>query len=143
METGSQSAKDVVRRFFGAWNESDFASIDEVVAADAEHHDPMDPPDLPSGPEGERQLIEAYRSAFPDARIEIEDMVAEDDRVAVRWTATGTHEWEFRGVEATGTEVEVVGFEINRLADGQIAESWVLFDALGMMQQLGGVPEEQ
>lgn len=142
METGSQSAKDVVRRFFGAWNESDLASIDEVVAADAEHHDPMDPPDLPPGPEGERQRIEAYRSAFPDARIEIEDMVAEDDRVAVRWTATGTHEGEFRGVEPTGTEVEIDGFEINRLEDGQIAESWVLFDALGLLQQLDAVPEE-
>lgn len=140
MATTAQRNKAVVRRFVDAWNEADLAVIDEIVAPDAEHHDPMDPPDLRPGPAGEKQLIEIYQSAFPDATLEIEDMLAEGDRVATRWTAAGTHEGEFMGVEPTGNEVEIEGFEINRLEDGQIVESWVLFDALGLLQQIGVVP---
>lgn len=135
-----QTNVELVRRFVEAWNEADFETIDELVAADAEHHDPTDPPDLPPGPEGEKQLIRAYKSAFPDATLEIEDTVADDDRVAVRWTATGTHEGEFMGVEPTGNEVEIDGFEINRIEDGRIAESWVLFDSLGILEAIGAAP---
>lgn len=105
MATTAQRNKAVVRRFVDAWNEADLAVIDEIVAPDAEHHDPMDPPDLRPGPAGEKQLIEIYQSAFPDATLEIEDMLAEGDRVATRWTAAGTHEGEFMGVEPTGNEV--------------------------------------
>lgn len=139
MATTDQDNKAVVRRFFDAWNEADFEAIDELVAADAEHHDPMDPPDLPPGPEGEKQLIQEYQSAFPDATLDVEDMLAEENKVAVRWTATGTHDGEFMGIEPTGNNIEITGFEINQLADGQIVESWVLFDAFGLMQQLGVV----
>lgn len=142
MATSTRQNKAVVRQFVDAWNEADFEVIDEIVAAEAEHHDPMDPPDLPTGPAGEKQLIETYQSAFPDATLEIEDMLAEGDEVAVRWTGTGTHEGPFMGVEPTGEQVEIVGFEINRIEDGQIAESWVLFDALGLLQQLGAGPGE-
>lgn len=141
MPTRVQENEAVVRRFFEAWNEADFDAVEEVVAADAEHHNPMDPPDLPPGPEGEIQLIETYRSAFPDAAIEIEDLLSDGDRVAVRWTATGTQEGEFMGVEPTGAEVDIAGFEINRVEDGRIAESWGLFDGLGLLRQLDAVPE--
>lgn len=142
MATTRQQNKAIVRRFFGAWNSADFEAIDNLVADDAEHHDPMDPPDLPPGPAGEKQLIEAYRSAFPDARLEIEDVVAERDKVAVRWTATGSHEREFVGVEPTGTEVAITGFEIRQVEDSQIVESWVLFDGLGLLRQLGAISDE-
>lgn len=137
-----QQNEEVVRRFFAAWNETDFGVIDEIVAADAEHHNPMDPPDLPPGPEGEQQLIEAYQSAFSDATLEIEDIFAEENKVAVRWTATGTHDGAFMGVPPTDNNVEIVGFEINQVMDGQIVESWGLFDGLGILQQLGAVPEQ-
>lgn len=137
MAATDQDNKAVVRRFFDAWNDADFEVIEEVVATDAAHHDPMDPPDLPSGPEGEKQLIQVYQAAFPDATIDVEDLLAEGNKVAVRWTATGTHEGEFMGIEPTGEEIEITGFEINHIEDGQIIESWVLFDAFGLMQQLG------
>ena len=137
MATTDKDKKAVVHRFFDAWNEADFEVIEEVIATDAEHHDPMDPPGLPAGPEGEKQLIRVYQSAFPDATLTIEDMLAEGDKVAARWTATGTHEGEFMGIEPTGNEVEITGFEINQIKDDQIIESWVLLDAFGLMQQLG------
>ncbi|WP_323191264.1 ester cyclase [Halostella sp. PRR32] len=78
-------------------------------------------------------------SAFSDATLAVEEMVADGDSVAVRYTATGTYDGEFMGVEPTGTDVEIVGFEINWLADGRIVESWGLFDTFGVMQQLGVV----
>lgn len=108
------------------------------MAADAEQHNPFEP-SVPSGPEGEIRLIETYRSAFPDVSIEIEEILSEGDKAAVRYIATGTHEGEFMGIEPTGNEVEVVGFEIDRVADGEIVESWGLFDAFGLMEQLGVV----
>lgn len=142
MPTTSQQNESVVRRFFDAWNDADFEVIDEVVAADADHYNPMDPPNVPPGPEGEKQLVRAYQSAFPDATIEIENLVADGEKVAVRWTATGTHDGEFMGIEPTGNDVEIVGFEINQVEDGQIVASWGLFDGLGLLQQLGAVPEQ-
>ena len=141
MATTPQQNKAIARRFFGAWNTADFEAIEILVADDAEHHDPVDPPDSPPDPAGEKQLIEAYRSAFPDARLEIEDLLAERDRVAVRWTATGSHEREFAGVESTGTELAITGFEIEQVEDSQIVESWALFDGLGLLRQLGAISD--
>ena len=138
MATTDQDNEAVVRQFFDAWNEADLDVVDDVVAADAEQHNPQEPP-VPPGPEGEKQLIEVYHSAFSNATLTIEEIVADGDSVAVRYTATGTHDGEFMGVEPTGNDVEIVGFEINRLAEGQIVESWGLFDTFGLMQQLGVV----
>jgi steroid delta-isomerase-like uncharacterized protein len=142
MATTTQRNKEIVHRFIDAWNEADFEVIDDLVAADARHHDPMDPPDLPRGLAGEKRLLERYQSACPDARLEIEDLLAEGDRVAVRWTATGTHEGEFMGVEPTGNEVTITGFEVTEVGDGEIVESWSLFDALGLLRQLDALPDE-
>lgn len=136
MATTDQDNKAIVRQFFDAWNDADFDVIEDVVASDAESHNPFEPP-VPAGPEGEKQLIELYHSAFPDATLEIEEMVAEGNTVAVRCTATGTHEGEFMGIEPTGTEIEVALFEFAHVMDGQVVESWGLFDAFGLLQQLG------
>jgi steroid delta-isomerase-like uncharacterized protein len=142
MTASAQENKAVVRRFLEeAWNERNFDLIDELVAPDARHHDPTDPPDLPPGPEGEKQLLQAQQSAAPDARIEIQDMLAEGDEVATRWTVYGTHEGEFMGIEPTGNEIEIDGIQIDRIEDGQIVEKWVLYDALGLLQQMGAGPE--
>lgn len=141
MATTTRQNKEIVRRFLNAWNDGDLERIDAIVADDAEHHDPTDPPDLPPGPAGEKRLYEAHQAAFPDVTLEIEAMIAEGARVATRWTARGAHEGEFMGVEPTGTEVEITGFQIDRLEDGQIVEKRVLHDALGLLQQLGAVPD--
>lgn len=138
MATPEQEPKAVVRRFFEAWNDADEDGIKEVVAADAKGHNPIEP-SVPPSPEGEKQLMEMYHAAFSDATIHVEDVLAEGDNVAVRWQGTGTHEGEFMGIEPTGQKIEIVGFEIDRVVDGQIVESWGLFDAFGLMQQLGVV----
>ena len=84
-----------------------------------------------------------YRSAFPDVHVEIEDQIAEADRVATRWRATGTHEGELMGISRTGNRVTVMGMTIDRIAEGQIAETWDNYDALGMLQQVGAIPSAE
>lgn len=142
MATTTQDSKEVVRRSIEeAWNEEDIELVDELVAPDGVQHDPT-LPDLPRGPDAMKQSIRLYHAAFPDATIEIEQMVAEDDTVAVRWIGRGTHEGELMGVEPTGNEVEVRGIQFSRVEDGKIAESWIVYDSLGMLQQVGAVPEQ-
>ncbi len=83
-----------------------------------------------------------YRSAFPDTQITIEDQLAEGDMVATRWTARGTHQGELMGVPPSGNRVEVAGITISRIEGGKIEEDWDNYDALGMMQQIGAIPEQ-
>ena len=92
------------------------------------------------GPEGVRIDVAEFRAAFPDLRVTIEDLLAAGDRVARRFTLRGTHRGPFMGFPATGRAVTATGIAIDRLADGKLAESWVCFDALGLLRQLGAVP---
>jgi predicted ester cyclase len=82
-----------------------------------------------------------YRSAFPDLSFEVQETVTDGEWVAVRWTSTGTHEGELMGIEPTGKKTAVEGIELDRIEDGKIVESRVSWDALGLLQQLGAVPE--
>jgi predicted ester cyclase len=77
------------------------------------------------GPGGIRRYATAYRAAFPDIRVTVEDQLAEDDKVATRWTARGTHLGEFLGLAPTGDEVRVSGIEFDRIIDGRIDEAWI------------------
>ena len=96
------------------------------------------------GPEGAKQFAAAYRQAFPDLQTTIEDQVAEGDKVVTRFRARGTHQGETEDFgPATGNRIEVTGITIEQFADGKIVEDWTNFDALGFMQQLGLVPEQQ
>ena len=116
--------------------------VDELVAENFVNHDPAAPPDLPPGREGLKALARFYKSAFPDAQITVEDQVAEGDRVVTRYSARGTHEGDFAGMPATGKQVTGTGITIDRIEGGKIVESWNQFDQLGLLQQLGGVPEQ-
>jgi steroid delta-isomerase-like uncharacterized protein len=94
------------------------------------------------GPEGvKKDFVSVLRRAFPDLKYTIDDQIAEDDRVAIRWTCSGTHKGEFQGIPATGKDVELSGISIFRLADSKIVEGWTNADMLGIMQQIGAVPE--
>ena len=98
-------------------------------------------PGLEPSKEGVKQLFHAYRAAFPDLRMETEDVLASGDKVVARVRATGTHQGEFMGMPATGKSIEVRLIDIMRFGeDGLVQEHWGLFDALGMMQQLGAIP---
>jgi steroid delta-isomerase-like uncharacterized protein len=92
------------------------------------------------GPEGVREFVELYRSAFPDLHTTIEDIVAEGDKVAYRWTAVGTHRGELLGVAPSNNRVELTGITIERIEGGRIVETYNNFDQLGMMRQIGALP---
>jgi steroid delta-isomerase-like uncharacterized protein len=124
-----------VRDFLdAAWNRGDTSVIDRIVA---EHHIEHEPDGDEVGRGHLKETVKAYRSAFPDLRMSFEDQIADGDRVVTRWVATGTHLGELNGIPATGCAAHVSGIFIHRLADGQINESWSMFDQLGLLLQLG------
>jgi predicted ester cyclase len=89
-----------------------------------------------------KQFAATYRQAFPDLQNTVEDMVAEGDKVVVRFRARGTHQGETEAFGSPmGKRMDMTGITIKRLSDGKIVEAWTNFDALGMMQQLGLIPE--
>jgi steroid delta-isomerase-like uncharacterized protein len=133
--------KALARRWFeDLFNTGDLEVADEIIAPDHVNHDPT-LPDIPVGSEGQKQIVNLYRGAFTNAHISVEDQVAEGDKVVTRWRGSGTHQGEFMGVAPTGNHVRITGITINRVSDGKIAESWTNYDALGMMQQIGAIPE--
>jgi steroid delta-isomerase-like uncharacterized protein len=132
--------KAVVRRFLEEiFNEGNLDAADELFAPDYVLHDPAVPEEV-RGPEGVKRYVSMYRSAYPDTHIAIEDQIAEGDKVVTRWTGQGTHEGELMGIPPTGERVTVAGIQFDRVSGGRIEETWVIYDALGMMQQLGVVP---
>ena len=136
MAKNADGSRRILEEVFGAGN---FDVVDELVAADAKGHDPALPqPTI--GPAGLKESAGGYRGAFPDLKLTVEQVVAEGDHVAIRWTARGTHKGELFGIAPTGKQATVSGITIDRWADGKIAESWTNWDTLGMLQQLGVVP---
>jgi steroid delta-isomerase-like uncharacterized protein len=89
------------------------------------------------GPEGFKQLIHTYRGAFPDMRLTIDDLISEDDKVVVRWTARGTHRGELTGIAPTGKAVTISGIIVSRLSDGKVVEEFETFDEVSLLRQLG------
>lgn len=112
---------------------------DEIYAADFIAHDPALPEPV-RGPAGIKEVVAGYRAAFPDLRVKADDQISEGQIVVTRWTAVGTHKGELFGIAATGKQATVTGISIERIAGGKIAEEWVNWDALGLLQQLGAVP---
>lgn len=112
---------------------------DEIYAPGFVGHDPNSPGEM-RGSEGVKQLASAYRGAFPDLQVTVEDQVTEGDKVATRWRARGTHQGELMGILPTGNRVEMTGINFSRVSGGKIVEEWYNYDALGLMQQLGVVP---
>jgi steroid delta-isomerase-like uncharacterized protein len=98
-------------------------------------------PEPVRGIEGIKEQAAGYRAAFPDLKLTIEDQIAEGDRVTTRWTARGTHKGDLFGVAPTGKQATVTGVTIDRFSGGKIVESWDTWDALGLMQQIGAVPQ--
>jgi steroid delta-isomerase-like uncharacterized protein len=131
--------KEVVRRMIEeAWNAGNLAVVDELLAGDAiDHHDP----DEPSFAEHMKEQIVNFHRAFPDFRFTIEDMVAEGDKVAFRSTLTGTQQGEFNGIPSTGRRMEMAQMHIVRVVDGKGVDHWAVFDMLGVLQQLGVIPQ--
>ena len=136
----SEESKATMRRYFlDAFEQGNIDLLDELLAPDYVNHTPATP-DLPTGPEGVKGVVTMFRSAMPDLRVVIEDMIAESDKVATRYTLEGTHEGELFGVPRTGQRLSIESITVERVSDGKIREHWRVTDELGMMQQLGAIP---
>jgi steroid delta-isomerase-like uncharacterized protein len=132
--------KALVRRVLEeAFNKGNLAVVDEAIATNYVSYDPAVP--TVHGPAGLKQLIGMYRSAFPDVRLTVEEIVAIGDTVVTRWSATGTHRGPFSGVPPTGRKATVTGMQISHFANGKVVEDFVNWDTLGLMRQLGVIPE--
>jgi steroid delta-isomerase-like uncharacterized protein len=135
----STQNKHLLRRFFEElFNQGTLAVADEIVGVNYVNHNSA-PGETP-GREGLKAFVTLLRTGFPDIRFTVEDQIAEGDKVVTRFSATGTQRGEFAGIPATGKSITITAMNLHRVADGQIQEAWLNWDALGMMQQLGVIP---
>jgi steroid delta-isomerase-like uncharacterized protein len=137
----SEENKQILRRWFDElWNNGRAETIDELFDNDGIAHGLSEDPSEPiKGPGGFRPFYTAFREAFPNLVIVVEDMVAEGDKVAARCSVRGRHEGELRGKAATQSPVEFTGMTIVRIENGKIVEAWNNFDFMTMYKQLGDV----
>jgi steroid delta-isomerase-like uncharacterized protein len=121
-----------------------FEGLEEVVATHERLYSPEWIGHFPGMPpldaEGHKQYSVVMSTAFPDLERTLEDLVAEGDKVVVRWSARGTHSGDFNGIPPTGKQASSSGITIFRIADGQIVEEWSESDMLGLLQQVGAIP---
>lgn len=135
----TEDNKATVRRFYEeVFNQKKLVAIDEF--SDPSYLDHTAPSGLPSGIEGQKQLIGMYLTAFPDLHLTVEELIADQDKVVSRWSGSGTHQGKFLGIPPTGKQVTTTGMEIIRIAGRKFVEHWMELDALGLLQQLGIVP---
>jgi predicted ester cyclase len=127
--------KAVIRRWVeDVWNDGNLGRADELMTPDYVVH--VGPQDF-HGPAGFKQLCSAYRAAFPDMHIAIDDLIAEGDRVVWRFTARGTQTGQLFDLPPTGKRMEIGGFVISRFAGSRWVEDWANWDVSLMLQQLG------
>lgn len=133
--------KAVVRRYYEeVFHAGNLAALDDLAVADYVEHSPF--PGQPDGREGLRWRAATIRDAF-EPRFTLEDVIAEGDRVAVRWSQGARHVGAFMGIPPTGKVISLTGIDIHVLRDGKMAEHWDLVDMLGLLQQLGVVPQPE
>ena len=125
----------LVRDSFEAFNAGDTERLLAVVAPDLVMH-LAELPEPIHGRETWREGFELMKRAFPDLEARIDDVVAADDRVAVRVSFSGTHSGEFQGIPATGRRIHYISHEFYRVEDGLIAEEWICSDMASLFQQL-------
>jgi C-1 hydroxylase len=134
----SQENKELVRRWFEALTRHDVDGVADMVAEDLIHNSSTN-----QGRDGVRAELDYWFSAFPDASVSVEDLIAEGDRVVARVTSSGTHGGEFMGSPATGKRISVQEVDIFRIENDKIAEAWSAVDFFGMLTQLGLLPSEE
>jgi predicted ester cyclase len=140
-----EANKQLIRRLFEEdLNEPDGAVAarvaDQIIAPD--FHDHTNPPGLQHGVESHKTIVAMFRSTFPDMHWTAEALIAEGDLVVARTTMRGTQRGEFFGIAPTNRAVVYRGVHVMRVADGKVAEHWGSNDDLGLMRQLGVIPEQ-
>ena len=135
----TEQNKSAARRFIEeGFNHQNLAEIDRYSGPALVDH--ALPPGMPMNREGRKMFIQAFFAAFPDIHVHVDDLLAEGDRVVLRWSAHGTHKGELMGIPATGKQVTMTGIAIDRFENGQSVEHWEVIDQMGLMQQLGVIP---
>ena len=122
------------------WNEKNLGVVDELLSEDFVDH--SWPPGVDSSREGLKQLMNTFTGAFPDLHVQIDDLIAEGDKVVALVTTSGTHQGDLMGIAATGKHMSFAEVHIIRIANGKAVEHWGVEDMLGMMQQLGVIPAD-
>ena len=138
IDSVAQNLAVVSRIWNEIWNTGALEACDEVFTKDYLGHLPIM---TIHGPEEFKNLVKVYITAFPDVHLTVEDAFGDGDRVTVRWISRGTHQGAMMGVPPSQKKIEVMGISIFRMAGGQVAEEWEGFDTLGMMQQIGAIPQ--
>ncbi len=129
-----------VRRMYDLLNAGDVDGFGDRLADDFIEHEEL--PGIPTTKEGTKEFFRMYLAAFPDLRMDAEDVLSCGDKVVARTRATGTHQGELMGMPATGKAIDVQLIDIIRFGDDGLAvEHWGVFDTMTMMQQLGAVPD--
>ncbi|MCV7065403.1 MULTISPECIES: ester cyclase [Mycolicibacterium] len=132
--------KAISRRVWEVFASGDLNELDDLVAPGAAFHDTQDPFGDQRGPEHMRNLMGMYRKSFSNMRFDIKNQIAEGDYVCTMIEAQGDNTGEIMGQPATGKHSRINLTDVDRIEDGKIAESWVTWDTLGMLQQLGLIP---
>jgi steroid delta-isomerase-like uncharacterized protein len=136
----TEQNKAIARRWTEElWSQGKLAVADEIIALDYVRHDAGDP--FPArGPEDVKRIVSMLRTMLPDLRLELEDMIADEDKVVSRYTGTATDTAGYMGMPPSGKVIRTVAIQIFRFADGKIVESWAVRDDLGTLRQLGQFP---
>ena len=137
LQANEQFVREMSQAIWGPDGSVD--AIDDYFAEDFVDHEPGE---TIEGREAYKQLEAGLRQGFPDLEGEVDLVICQDDFVATRYTATGTHTGDLWGIEPTGKSGTVTGQAIYRIEDGRVVECWHEYDRFGMFQQLGLVPEE-
>jgi steroid delta-isomerase-like uncharacterized protein len=130
----------LVRRYYEeVFSKKNLAFVDQLVSATFVYGDPSVPEEV-RGPQAVKQAISTMFEGFPDLQFTIEDIIAEGDKVVIRYSSSGIHKGSYAGVAATGKQINVTGTLTYRIVKGRFEEEWAHRDALGLRQQLGLVP---
>ena len=136
----AEENKAVVRRFFDELNRGNVSALDDLLDDQYTGHFTGVP--VPMNRQGLNQFVDLSAGPFPDFSHQIEDLLAEDDKVVARVAYSGTHRREFMGLPATGKQVRFSGINIFWLKGGKVVEQWSQSDQLSMLQQMGAIPAQ-
>ena len=132
--------KEVVLRLWydELWDKWNLSAADELFSDDYRFHLPGVPTALDR--QATKEVVAMFSASFPDLKHTVDEMIAEGDTVAARWTVHGTHRGEFQGIPASGKHVTLSGNTVHHLKDGRLRETWLSFDSMELLQQIGAVP---
>ncbi len=128
----------IIRYFEEVWNQGKLEVLDDLLSPDYINHSPGMPNPEP-GPNGLKPIVSAIRSAFPDLKYIVKNMVVAQDQVAIHVLMTGTHTGDFFGIAPTGNKIAVSQMQIERINNGKMVEHWRVTDDLALMRQLGEI----